>query len=151
MIRLSPAEKLAGRSSEPDQDGHVMWLGSRGHHGRPVMKHLGKDLPAAAVAFELRTGRKPVGTTRADCDVLHCVAPAHVLDDIERRHVRGQQRAVHGLDPVPWDECPAGHGWDVHGRIEPDLTPYCKQCTTDRARRSRKPKNTKGLPDESDI
>lgn len=124
--------KLARHSSQPDADGHVTWSGRRGHHDRPVIKHRRKITPAAAVAFERRTGRKPVGMCRADCDVRHCIAPDHVLDDIERRAVRLQLRALYGWDK-PWDTCPrAGHPWDENGRVEPDLTIYCKRCNTDR-------------------
>lgn len=133
----SMADKLDRFSDEPDAQGHVRWNGRRGTGGAPAIRHLGKELPAAAVAFERRTGRRPVGICRADCGVKHCVADAHVMDDLERRHVRGQERAVWGLDPKPWDECPEGHGWDAYGRFEPDLTPYCKQCNTERAARSR--------------
>lgn len=134
-------DKLDKFSSEPDQAGHIMWTGRRGNAGTPEIRHRGTSIPAAHVAFERRTGRKPVGTCRADCDVQQCVAPAHVVDDIERRTIRGQERAVYGLDPVPWDKCPEGHSWGVHGRFEPDLTPYCRRCNTLRARRSRDARN----------
>lgn len=137
----SPWDKLDRFSSEPDADGHVWWAGRRSRSGTPQIRHLGTEIPAAAVAFERRTLRSAVGTTRAECGVLHCVADAHVQDDLERRHVRMQLRAVYGLEPMPWDECPEGHSWDDHGRIEPDLTPYCRQCNTDRAARSRAARN----------
>lgn len=130
-------QKLADASSQPDAAGHVTWTGRRGHHNRPIIKHDGRHIPAAAVAFELRTGRPPVGMCRADCDVRHCMAPDHVLDDIERRAVRLQLRALYGWD-APWDVCPkAGHPWDEHGRVEPDLALYCRACNTERARSSR--------------
>lgn len=130
-------DKLDKHSSEPDPEGHVTWSGRVSHAGAPLIRHVGKEVPAAAVAFERRTGRKPVGICRADCDVPYCIADAHVMDDLERRAVRAAERALYGLDPKPWDECPEGHGWDVHGRIEPDLTPYCRACNTTRAQRSR--------------
>lgn len=138
-------QKLAEGSSQPGRAGHVTWDGRRGHQDRPIIKHGGRVIPAAAVAFELRTGRRPVGMCRADCDVRHCVAPDHVLDDIERRQVRLQVRELYGWDK-PWDVCPsAGHSWDEHGRVEPDLTLYCRACNTARVRRSRKPKHTEGV------
>lgn len=130
-------DKLDRFSSEPDAAGHVTWSGRTGASGTPTIRHLGKERPAAAIAFERRTGREPVGTCRADCDVPHCVADAHVMDDLERRNVRQQLRALEGLAPTPWDACPEGHDWDTHGRLEPDLTPYCKGCNTLRAQRSR--------------
>lgn len=134
--------KLEQRSSAPDAAGHVVWSGRRGHHDRPVIKHLGKTWSAAAVAFEQRTGRAPVGICRAECDVRHCVAPDHVQDDTERRTVRLQLRAVYGW-PEPWDVCPqAGHPWGEHGRVEPDLSLYCRACGTGRARRTRQPKGS---------
>lgn len=129
--------KLDQHTTEADAEGHVRWTGRTTRNGTPETRHLGKSVPAAHVAFERRTGRKPVGTCRADCGVKHCVADTHVQDDLERRTVRMQERALYGLEPKPWDECPEGHGWDAHGRVEPDLTPYCKQCNTERAARSR--------------
>lgn len=128
--------KLLAASSDPDENGHVTWMGGRGHHGKPLIKHRDRQIPAAAAAFEYRTGRKPVGHSRADCGVWHCVAPDHVMDDIERRKVRTQLRALEGL-VAPWDECSRGHGWDEHGRIAADLNPYCKTCRADRARENR--------------
>lgn len=140
----STEHKLDRFTTEPDMGGHVLWTGRTGPSGTPVIRHLGKELPAAAVAFERRTGQPPVGTCRSECGVKHCVADAHVQDDIERRRVRMQERALYGLDPQPWDKCPEGHSWDAHGRVEPDLTPYCRQCNTDRAARSRAARSADG-------
>jgi hypothetical protein len=131
------AQKLDRFSTELP-DGHTGWTGRRNRvGGAPVIRHLGREMPAAAVVFEQRTGRTPVGICRADCGVQHCLTPDHVVDDIERRAVRMAERSLYGLPMKPWDECPEGHGWNEHGRIEPDLTPYCKQCNTDRMARSR--------------
>lgn len=129
--------KLDAQSTEPDADGHVFWTGRTTRFGTPQIRHCGSVFPAAAVAFQRRTGRPPVGTCRADCGVQHCIADGHVVDDLERRDLRGQERALWGLDPVPWDECPHGHPWATAGRFEPDLTPYCRDCNTARAKRSR--------------
>lgn len=120
-------------------DGHTDWTGRRNTEGgAPQIRHQGRQHPAAAVAFERRTGRAPVGMCRADCGFKHCLTPEHVVDDLERRHVREHLRALEGLPPVPWDACPtAGHSYGEHGRIEPDLTVYCRQCNSDRAARSR--------------
>lgn len=128
----SAEDKLNKYSSPPDQAGHVVWLGRTGPWGTPVIRHRRTDLSAAAVAFERRTGRPPVGVCRSDCGMKQCVADAHVLDDLERRRIRMQERALHGLAPQLWDVCPNGHGWDEHGRVESDLTPYCKACHADR-------------------
>ncbi len=128
--------KLNRFSTEPDPAGHVLWTGRFGTSGSPIIRHLKRDYTAASVAFERRTGRKPVGTCRADCGMTNCVADDHVEDDIERRTVRLQLRALHGREAV-WDECKDGHSWEEHGRIEPNLTPYCRRCNTERARRSR--------------
>lgn len=131
----TPASKLE-RYSEPGSGGHTSWTGRR-NHGTPVIRHRGREMPAAAVAFEQRTGRAPVGICRADCGVDHCLTPEHVVDDIERRTIRGQERALHGLEPQPWDTCPSGHGWGEHGRFTPSLAAYCRACNTDRKQRSR--------------
>lgn len=136
-------DKLDQHSTEPDADGHQLWTGRRSMSGAPTIRHCGKELPAAAVAFERRTGRKPVGTCRASCadadgNALYCVAPAHVQDDLERRRDRMTERAMIGLAAAPWTDCPkCGADWDTHGRVEPSLDAYCKNCTTIRAQRSR--------------
>lgn len=137
-------DKLDRFSSEPDAYGHIAWNGRVTNSGTPVIRHLGKEVPAAAVAFERRAGRPPVGMSRADCDQPQCLAPDHVLDDIERRRVRLQNRQLEGLD-APWAECPkAGHPWEEFGRVEPDLTLYCSRCNTERASRTRAARNEEG-------
>ena len=122
-------------------DGHTNWTGRLGTSGAPVIRHLKVQIPASHVAFELRTGRPPVGIVKAECGRDHCLTPAHVSDEIERRNVRGQERALYGLEPVPWKTCAKGtHAWAEHGRFQPDLTPYCKGCNTERAGRVRRAK-----------
>lgn len=139
----TPGDKLDRYSTEPDADGHQLWTGRRSVSGAPTIRQQGKEFPAAAVAFERRTGRQPVGTCRASCadtdgNPLYCVAPAHVQDDLERRRDRMTERAMIGLAPAPWTDCPkCGADWDTHGRVEPDLSAYCKSCVTERARASR--------------
>lgn len=130
-------DKLDRFSSEPDVNGHVTWTGRRGNSGTPVIRHLGRERSAASVAFERRTGRTPVGQCASDCGVHQCIADGHVVDDLERRTVRMQERALYGLPQQPWDSCPEGHSWEAEGRVEPDLTPYCRACGTDRYRRTR--------------
>lgn len=133
----TPEDKLNRFSSEPDSNGHIRWTGRTDRYGAPRIRQQGVSIPATHVAFERRTGRKPVGICRAECGMRGCIADGHVADDLERRSARALERAVMGLNPIPWDECPAGHSWGEHGRIEPDLTPFCKACATDRARRHR--------------
>lgn len=130
-------DKLDKYSTEPDKDGHQLWTGRRGTGGAPVIRHCGVERPAAAVAFELRTGRKPVGFSRPDCGTPHCMAPAHILDDVERRDLRLLTRFMMGLGGH-WDACPqAGHPWDTEGRVEPDLSLYCRACGSARAKARR--------------
>jgi hypothetical protein len=130
--------KLARFSTPVDDGGHIGWTGRRATSGAPVIRHLKVQIPATHVAFEQRTGRPPVGIVKAECGRNYCLTPAHISDEIERRNVRGQERALYGLDPVPWTTCPKDlHEWDKHGRFEPDLTPYCKGCNSERAARVR--------------
>lgn len=136
--RLVPVDEKYDMYAGPEEPGgHRFWTGRRGPSGTPVVRVAGKVVPAAAVAFERRTGRRPLGMCRAECGEQHCIAPAHVADERERRTVRQQERALYGLDAQPWDVCPAGkHGWDEHGRIAPapSLDAYCAGCNTERAR-----------------
>lgn len=123
--------------SVPLDGGHTGWTGRTATSGAPVIRHRGIELAAAHVAFQTRTGREPVGIVKAECGFHDCLTPAHVADELERRKVRMQERALYGLEPQPWAVCPSGHSWDDHGRIYPDLKPYCKGCNTERARRVR--------------
>lgn len=119
-------------------DGHTRWTGRRNNSGgAPVIRQNGREIPAAAVAFERRTGRAPVGFAMAGCGFRHCLTPDHVTDDIERRAHRMWRRASAGLEAQPWTTCPERHSWDEDGRVEPDLTVYCRACATNRARAAR--------------
>lgn len=136
-LSTTKEEKVA-RASVPEDGGHTRWTGRRANNRVPVIRQFKVQIPASHVAFEQRTGRQPVGIVKAECGREHCLTPAHVSDELERRNVRGQERAMYGLDPQPWDTCPKGiHGWSLHGRFQPDLTPYCKGCNSDRAARVR--------------
>ena len=119
-------------------DGHTGWYGRKATSGAPVIRQNGVEIPASHVAFEQFHKRRPVGIVKAVCGYPDCLTPGHADDELGRRKLRMQERALHGLDPVPWDVCPKGaHPWDTAGRFEPDLTPYCKTCNTERARRVR--------------
>jgi hypothetical protein len=129
--------KILKYSTAPDADGHVLWTGRR-NHGTPVIRHKEQEYPVAAVLFEERTGRKPVGFTRSECGREYCVAPSHLCDDVERLRVRLQLRALYGRE-MPGDQCSQGHPWPEHMSVgpEPRLVIYCRTCGTNRARRSR--------------
>lgn len=132
-------QKLERFRTPEDAAGHTRWTGRKATSGAPVIRHLGVQIPASHVAFELRTGRPPVGIVKAECGQDYCLTSAHISDEIERRNVRGQERALYGMEPVPWKRCPKGsHQWAEHGRFQPDLTPYCKGCNTERAGRVRR-------------
>lgn len=139
-------QKLDVFTTPMDADGHTGWTGRRGTSGVPVIRHRKVQMPASHVAFEMRTGRPPVGMVKAECGRDHCLTPAHVSDEIERRNVRGQERALYGLEPVPWTTCPKGlHQWDESGRFQPDLSPYCKGCNTLVAARVRDAKRQEAM------
>lgn len=123
----SKEDKLAKFSKQAGE--HTGWTGRRTREGKPSLRHLNAVVPASHVAFEMRTGRQPVGIVMAECGFQHCLTPAHVTDEIERRTIRMQERALYGLDPQPWTVCPKGlHQWAEDGRLRTDLEPYCKSC-----------------------
>lgn len=137
----SLADKLADGAGKPDADGHMIWNGPISTGGIPRIRHLGHDLSVTRIVYERRTDRHPVGTVKADCGVRHCVAPTHVVDEIERRAVR---LLLRNLDrrPAPWAHCrKCGGDWETHGRIQRNLEIYCSNCTAVRnARNNRKGK-----------
>lgn len=119
--------------------GCVAWTGRLSTSGAPTIRHNGRELPAAHVAFERLYGRPPVGAVKVVCDLPRCLNPRHMGDELTRRSERMMERAVVGMPMRPWDVCPKGlHSWESDGRIEPNLTPYCKSCNTLRAARSRR-------------
>lgn len=134
---VSVADQLKRHCTPADGDGHVLWTGALSTSGTPRLRLNGGEIPVTHVMFKRRTGRKPVGQVRSDCGVKGCVAPAHVLDDIERRTVRLQMRALYGL-VGPWVLCAhCGSDWESEGRVEDSLDLYCRRCATDRTRRNR--------------
>jgi hypothetical protein len=130
--------KLAKFSTSPDDDGHIRWTGRTSANGCPEIRHLNVPVPATHVAFEQHTGRVPSGPVMSNCGVRHCLNGAHLWDETERTTGRMFQRALAGLEPEAWSICPQGiHPWSTDGRLNPDLSPYCKSCTTERTTRLR--------------
>lgn len=137
---VDTARRITTLTTDPDADGHVLWTGSVSTAGVPVVRFGGRDVAVARVVYERRTGRAPVGIVKADCGVRGCVAPAHIVDEIERRSVRLLLRNVQGLC-APWDACrTCGADWNTHGRVDSELKLYCRTCNTARRARSRKGK-----------
>lgn len=64
----------------PLANGHMEWTGNLNNAGVPTVSYRARQLSARAVAFQLRTGRAPVGYVKAECDVPGCVAPRCVDD-----------------------------------------------------------------------
>jgi hypothetical protein len=123
---VSEAELRARFDSftRPADGGHLTWTGPaqitwRGRHWRP-----------AALAYWIRTERRPDGYTRADCDHPGCVAPSHVDDAAGRRNTRSALRALIGIPNQP--ACRRGHDQAIHGRYRPTGIAYCEACRIER-------------------
>lgn len=137
-VRTTKEAKLTKFSTAPDENGHILWTGRRDNGGQPEIRQLNHPVPATHVAFEVRTGRPPVGLVQPECGMQACVAPDHMSDRLERRSLRMVERSMHGMPPKPWDVCPQGlHDWDEHGRIQPNLRYYCGGCNSARNARVR--------------
>lgn len=77
--------------------GHLIWTGSLSSRSRtPFMYANKKQVPTAAVAFIMRTGRWPVGTVRRMCEIKQCVAP-RCVEDYEGRARLDEQFVAFGL------------------------------------------------------
>ncbi|MET9012277.1 hypothetical protein ABZX74_15365 [Streptomyces olivaceoviridis] len=124
---LTLEQKWATRT-RPVDGGHLEWIGERAKAtNTPVMRYKEAGYSAAAIAFEIKHGRRPQGYVRADCDFKQCVAPDHVNDEAGRQEARRRLRAELGLDDLP-EKCVRGHDQAEHGRLEPDGRAYCQQC-----------------------
>lgn len=136
-------QKVLDHVTPADSDGHVLWTGSRTSCGAPRVRHLGREIPVSHIAFETRTGRKPVGIVKADCGVRGCVAGTHVVDDVERRAIRLLMRSMTGY-PVHWQDCPTcGLDWNTVGRVQENLELYCKDCVGKRVKANREDRKAK--------
>lgn len=124
---LTLEQKWATRT-RPVDGGHLEWIGERAKAtGTPVMRYKEASYSPAAIAFEIKHGRKPRGYVRADCDFKQCVAPDHVNDEVGRHQARLKVRAERGLGDLA-ERCTRGHDQAEHGRLEPDGTAYCQMC-----------------------
>lgn len=129
--------RLAEHCTEPDENGHVMWTGALTSGGIPRLRCGNREMSASHLVYLRRTGREPVGIVKADCGVRGCLAPTHVVDEIERRTIRLMMRNVNGR-PAPWAVCEhCGGDWDRHGRVDEKENLYCVTCRTAAAKRNR--------------
>lgn len=140
--RSVPVEVLMTVSTVPiEGTDHVVWSG-RHDHGTPVMRHNGRVMSAAAVAYELYHSRKPVGSVKSDCHLdgggpEHCMNPAHIQDESDRQRERRQLRALMGLSES-LGVCLNGHDQETHGKVEASLRVYCGTCATERRAANRR-------------
>lgn len=117
----------------PVEGGHMEWTGRRrGDTGTMVFTHHSREYTARTVAFQIRTGRRPVGRVTVECDRPGCVAPACVEDDPGRTRSRAQYADVIGI-AAPRTSCAAGHASAEHRRFNRNGTSYCHTCHTARA------------------
>lgn len=124
---LTRDEKWRSLTCEVD-GGHLDWLGERQTtSGTPVMRYKEESYTAAGIAFELRTGRKPIGQAFAECGFKHCVAPEHVDDTETRIRDRQALRIVLGMRPAK-EKCRRGHDQALDGRRSPNGGAYCEGC-----------------------
>ncbi|MEV0016622.1 hypothetical protein [Streptomyces tendae] len=126
-------QELWRQYARETEGGHMAWDGPRASGSRtPLLRHVGSWYSAAAVAFEMRTGRTPKGQVKTECTVKHCVAPACVEDEAGRQALRLMTRRLQGLPDPPTGHCKNGHDLAVDGRLDARLHPYCEGCKRDR-------------------
>ncbi|MEU0950488.1 hypothetical protein ABZ379_48895 [Streptomyces canus] len=131
-----PVEERWRQHTREVKDGHLEWTGPRATNssGTPVLRVRGSWYSAAGIAFRMRTGRDPVGQVRPECDLKHCVAPAHVEDEPGRQAIRLQLRRLQGIPDPPTGTCPGGHDLAKDGRLDAALHQYCEGCKRDTSR-----------------
>ncbi|MEU6340229.1 hypothetical protein ABZ883_04670 [Streptomyces sp. NPDC046977] len=115
--------------TRPVDGGHLDWTGERNSKtGTPLLRYWPDTYTAAAVAFEIKYGRKPEGQVIGECDFHQCVAPDHVQDQPGRLRLREQLHFISGGGPLPATCRPRQHDQSVHRAFWPDGTPYCAAC-----------------------
>ncbi|MFS0695094.1 hypothetical protein [Streptomyces nitrosporeus] len=134
---LTLAEKWRTLVRE-DVNGHMTWTG-RTAHGTitPVMTHRSKTYTARSVAYEIRSGRTPVGYVKPNCGRADCIAPDHLDDEQDRIRDRAELGRMLGRQSHI-TECTRGHAVAEHRRYLPDGSGYCGTChdLNKRARRA---------------
>lgn len=73
--------------------GHQRWTGTVTRDGVPMVTTRFGQVSAHRVAFQLETGRPPVGNVRVSCTYPHCVARGHQADRRLRELLRGSVAA----------------------------------------------------------
>lgn len=126
---FASAEEKWRAHVRPVDGGHLEWTGERAASPSrtPVMRYREESYSPAAVAFEIRHGRKPEGYVRADCGFRQCVAPDHVDDTTTRQRTRELLRYLTG-GPARQETCRQGHDQAEYGRLESDGAAYCEAC-----------------------
>lgn len=120
-----------------DVDGHTYWDGPRDTGGAPQIRVRGRYQRASHIVFEKRHGRPPTGYVKADCEMPHCLTGSHIMDDLGRRNLYMQMRAMFGMYGH-WNNCSVcGADWETSGRVQPSLQVYCNACSTRRSRNNR--------------
>lgn len=133
-------EQVLAEDAWLDENGHTRWDGSRDTGGSPHVRIGGKYQRVSHILFERHYGRAPTGYVKADCEVSHCLTGEHLMDDLMRRTLYMQLRAVFGMYGH-WDNCSVcGADWETSGRVQPTLQMYCNKCSTRRSTQSRKGK-----------
>ncbi|MER7815599.1 hypothetical protein [Streptomyces sp. NPDC096153] len=132
--QLPSLEEKWASFTRPLDGGHLEWTGERGTSaGTPLMRYREQSYSPAAIAFRIHHGRDAVGYAIASCGLRHCVAPAHVDDEITRHRTREQLRYLNGGRPTK-ARCIQGHDLKIHARFQEDGTAYCRRCKTEQRR-----------------
>lgn len=122
------AEEAWRARVEPAEGHHLRWTGSHSSDGVPVFMHDGRTLSAYRTAFQLRTGREPVGHVFPACEVVpKCVAPECMDDTAARTRDRSALAAILGLQQYA-EVCLNGHRYAETARFLPDGARYCSGC-----------------------
>lgn len=139
--RIDTNRHIAENTTEPDDAGHVFWTGRLTTSRTPVVYHQAKETQVVRYLFEGRTGRKPVGIVKRECEAPDCIAPEHLEDEPGRTAVRLMERLLRGYQS-PWKVCAiCGADWAETGRVQADLELYCVKCHSARSTRNRKIRN----------
>ncbi|MEV4335723.1 hypothetical protein [Streptomyces sp. NPDC049590] len=85
-------EDLFWRRTQPTDDGHMLWAGSRNSKGAPYLIHGGRCHSAYKLAYRIAKGRDPEGYALPSCDRDGCVKPGHHADRADRAQNRRADR-----------------------------------------------------------
>jgi hypothetical protein len=142
-MRATACERFDAKCADPDENGCVLWTGTRDALGYGRFFHLGRLVKPYRFAWERDHGPIPSGLEIDHlCRVPACVNPEHLEPVTHQENVRrGRLAQTNSERAARITHCPRGHAYDEFNTYRSKTgARRCRTCSRafDRVRRPRK-------------